>query len=436
MTSLLSAKSSKIKSLETKLGNGEVNMKYFLIVPLIIFLLTSMTVAVIVPAGIADKNKDTPIYVGVSFCGNTTTEAKLLIDKVKSYTNLFVLQSWPVSRNETAVYEVCDYAFANGLNIIINLGTRTDPSVWAWQLQVWKNGNARWGEKFLGAYYDDEPGGAQIDYDWNSFLVDRLNYSLPQNLTSKWAYDVYAKLLDWKVNGTQPTDYNDEAQVFLNYFNNTALQELKNNGIKTFVSDYALHWFDYLGGYDVVLAQFGANDSYVQAIEQVRGAARMQNKEWGAIITWKYTQPPYLDSGDEIYKQMLIAYQAGAKYIIIFDYPQMDGNPYGVLQDEHFAAMEKFSNDVMATSKLRTLSDNSKADAVLVLPNNYGFGLRRADDRIWGYWGPDDKATQVWNTSQKLLSQFGVHLDIVYDDPAFPVAGKYAHIYYWNQTFP
>lgn len=294
----------------------------------------------------------------------------------------------------------------------------------------------RWGEKFLGAYYDDEPGGLQIDYDWaNNFYEPRANYPLPKNY-SAWGTDTYLKWLDWKVNGTQPQDYNAETNDFLNYFNNTqsAFQELKRNDIKTFVSDYTLHWFDYLGGYDVVFAQFGSNNSYVQAIEQVRGAARMQNKEWGAIVTWKYMQPPYLDSGTEIYTQMLTAYQAGAKYVILFDYPQMAGNPYGVLQDEHFAALEKFSHHVMATSKMRTLCDESKADAVLVLPSNYGFGLRRADDRIWGYWGPDDKTAQVWDTSQKLLAQYGVRLDIVYDDPAFPVTGKYEHIYFWNQT--
>ncbi|GAG35080.1 unnamed protein product, partial [marine sediment metagenome] len=31
-------------------------------------------------------------------------------------------------------------------------------------------------------------------------------------------------------------------------------------------------------------------------------------------------------------------------------------------------------------------------------------------------------------------TQYGTSLDIVYDDPAFPVTGKYPKIYYWNQT--
>ena len=58
-------------------------------------------------------------YVGVAFCGNTAAEAKLLIDRVKSSTNLFVLQSGPISTNETATTEICDYAVASGLNIIV-----------------------------------------------------------------------------------------------------------------------------------------------------------------------------------------------------------------------------------------------------------------------------------------------------------------------------
>ena len=60
--------------------------------------------------------------------------------------------------------------------------------------------------------------------------------------------------------------------------------------------------------------------------------------------------------------------------------------------------------------------------------------MRRPDDKIWGYWGPDEKSTQIWDITTKLLLQCRLGLDIVYDDPAFPVTGKYSHIYYWNST--
>ena len=65
------------------------------------------------------------VNVGVAFCGNTTAEAKLLIDRVKTYTNLFVMDTAgnPLSRNQTSVEEICDYAVTQGLKIIINMGT-------------------------------------------------------------------------------------------------------------------------------------------------------------------------------------------------------------------------------------------------------------------------------------------------------------------------
>ena len=41
---------------------------------------------------------NTPFYVGVTYCGNNVTEAKLLIDRVRNYTNLFVIQSGPSAK--------------------------------------------------------------------------------------------------------------------------------------------------------------------------------------------------------------------------------------------------------------------------------------------------------------------------------------------------
>jgi hypothetical protein len=371
-------------------------------------------------------------HIGISFCGNTTAEAKLLIDKVKNYTNLFVLQSWPISRNETATKEICDYTVAQGLNIIINLGVH-DEDTFSWQLPLLDNAKQRWGNRFLGVYYDDEPGGVQLDYDWSGFPANYSRYYNPSS-NSSWNR-IYAKILEANETGVPPENYNVEAEYFTNLMRRSIRPERwKAEGIQTFTSDYALYWFDYLGGYDVILTQFGWNNSFVQDIALNRGAARMQNKDWGAIITWKYTKPPYLDSGEEIYKQMRMAYEAGAKYVVIFNYPKIEGNPYGVLTDEHFKALERFWKDIMTKPNTRLIPDSSKAEAALVLPKNYGWGMRNPDDRIWGFWGPDEKSPQIWKLSRLLLSHYGIHLDIVYDDPAFPIAGNYTRIYYWNQT--
>jgi hypothetical protein len=44
---------------------------------------------------------DAPFYVGVTYCGNSAAEAKLLIDRVRNYTNLFVIQSGELEKNLT-----------------------------------------------------------------------------------------------------------------------------------------------------------------------------------------------------------------------------------------------------------------------------------------------------------------------------------------------
>ena len=373
-------------------------------------------------------------YVGVTFCGNTTAEAKLLIDKIEAYTNLFVLQSGVISTNETATTEICDYAVASGLNIIVNLGVNwTYDRVWTWQFPWFESARHRYGDQFLGAYYDDEPAGIQLDYDWFNFF---LNYSSFFKSGSRLSilHQIFADLEEKMENLTrpQPANYDTEAEWFQMILeSNGGHQSLRNVGITTFTSDYLLYWFDYLGGYDVMLAQFGWNQSYIQDISLIRGAAKLQNKSWGAIITWKYDEEPYLDNGDEIYNQMLTAYRAGAEYVVIFNYPQIEGNLYGTLTDEHFEALEKLWNEVKENP--RKLSE-CQAEAVLVLPENYGWGMRHAEDWIWGFWGPDEKSPQIWEISRTLLKQYGTGLDIVYEDPEFPVAGNYSRIYYWNLT--
>ncbi|MGD6932813.1 MAG: hypothetical protein ACQCN5_01230, partial [Candidatus Bathyarchaeia archaeon] len=105
--------------------------------------------------------------------------------------------------------------------------------------------------------------------------------------------------------------------------------------------------------------------------------------------------------------------------------------PYGTLKDEHFQALERFWNDVVKNSAVT--HGGVKAEAALVLPKDYGWGMRTEDDKIWGLWKPDDTSQKIWSQLQGKLGQYGTKLDIVYDDPAFPVEGKYANVYYWNK---
>ena len=404
-------------------------MKKTITLALIILLLVSATAFYLNSRPDVKSERSNVPYVGVAFCGNTTDEAKLLIDKVKTYTNLFVLQSGPISKNETAINVVCDYAAAQGLNFIVFFGWFDIDQ--PWQIPWLDYAKNRWGDKFLGLYLYDEPGGIQIDYNWQDF------FHLIQQMDPTF-YASLAPYIEGALNQTTLRDY-AEAQRHFRSFIKDELQvgQLQNRSIPAFTADYALYWFDYLAGYDTVLVELGWNQNPSNQIDLGRGAANVQGKDWGTIIVWNSRDPNNPTSGTyktgpEMLKDMKTSYEAGAKYIVIFNYPtNPPGNPYGILTEEHFEALQEFWTYMQQNP---TDFGKIKAQAALVLPKNYAWGMRNPEDRIWGYWGPDENSPQIWNTTQTLLNQYGLTLDIVYDDPGFPTGDKYQNVYYWNNT--
>jgi len=217
---------------------------------------------------------------------------------------------------------------------------------------------------------------------------------------------------------------------------NTAdfLQPLKNQSTTLFTSDYGLYWWGFRSGYDLILAQLGWNNTVEQEIALVRGAANLQDKRWGTILTWKYTHAPFLADGQEMFEQMKVSYEAGAEYVVIFNYSEDPKNP-STLQEEHFQALEHFWVEVVQNPEV--IHGNIKAEAAIVLPRNFGWGMRTPQDTIWGLWSANDTCQQIWNQVQTQLNQYGLKLDIVYDDPDYPTAGRYNNIYYYEtDSFP
>jgi len=344
-------------------------------------------------------------FVGVEFAydenaGNVeelVDDLKVLVDKVKDYTNLFVIGSLEISFNQTALNEACDYVVSSGLHLIVFF---TDSEMYDYRIFDWMvEAKQKYGNKFLGVYRYDEPGGNQLDRGREMLIESGTNYT---NVAA---------------------NYTNALNLIVAYY--------MNYSDKIFTADYGLYWFDYKAGYTAVFAEFGWNHSRPLHIGLCRGAAKAHSKDWGVIITWEYTDAPYIESGEELYDDMVLAYKTGAKYVIVFNYPKI--GQYGILTEKHFDALKKFWNYVHSNPHAHGVI---QGEAAYVLPQDYGFGFRNPEDKIWGLWDADALSPKVWADANTLLAQYGSRLDIVYDDPETmdTVRNGYERLFFWNET--
>jgi hypothetical protein len=340
------------------------------------------------------------LFVGITADGNLSTTIRL-INKVKDYTNMLVILNPEIVKNKKSINQVCDYAHESGLSFFVHM---SHPSYWNFNYNPFDwyyYAKEKYGEKFLGYYLYDEPGGNQLDQ--GPFRE----------------YD----------NETMPYDYRDAANTYVYYLYVQMRDFIKFDKLVT--SDYGLFWFDYEAGYDTVFCEFGENRPKQTSIPQCRGAAKLHNKTWGVIITWSYDSPPYIQNPDRLYDDLILAYQTGANYITVFNYPVT--GPYGLLTEEHLNAIKEFKiyvannfrNNILTTPKI-----------AYVIPENYGWGLRTPTDKIWGVWEADNKAPTIWNSLNNMINDYGYNFDIIVDSNWTRLFAKnqYSTLFWWNGT--
>jgi hypothetical protein len=161
-----------------------------------------------------------------------------------------------------------------------------------------------------------------------------------------------------------------------------------------------------------------------------RGAATAQNKDWGVVIVWTYTEPPYLESGEELYDDLILAYQNGAKYIVLFDTNK--NYTHGTLQEEHLDALKRFWQ--YAEKNPRT-SDTAEERVAFVLPKDFAYGFRGPSDKIWGLWEATAFSNELCVSLNSHLEEYGTKLDVIYDDEIEDYsASAYSKIIFWNGT--
>jgi hypothetical protein len=368
----------------------------FLIILIVALLIVSLLVYHHLLAKKPSENNPLDVFVGVDVAYNDLAETKRLVDEICSYTNLFVIGTTGITDNATKLNETCQYIYDKGLSFIVY--TESPPrSQW---LEDSKN---RWGDLFLGFYAFDEAGGYQLDLGEYRAVREADNYTDAAN------------------------QFFIVANTTLNYVTRAYTSSVN---FPLFTSDYALYWFDYKAGYDVVLAQFGWNYSRQLNVMQCRGAATVQNKDWGAIITWTYNNPPYIESGEELYNDMILAYKNGAKYILVFD--SNKNYTQGILQEEHLEALRQFWQYAKDNPRKSATSNDRVA---YVLPKDYGYGFRGPNDKIWGLWEADAFSYSLCMTLHSLMEQHGTKLDIIFDDGINRNNTKaYNKLVFWNGT--
>ncbi|HSV49098.1 MAG TPA: hypothetical protein VLH35_02190 [Candidatus Acidoferrales bacterium] len=381
-----------------------MNNKFKIVIT--VLLVTAVLVSVFLVNGFFSHPVQTrPFYFRVEYAyADDTSQLKTLVDKVAPYTNVFVIGSLAISFNRTALDESCDYITQSGLSFIV-LFTGLDRYNWTGDYRItnWMlDAQHKYGDKFLGIYKIDEPGGNQLDNGPSQIINDTTTYT--------------ATAQNYVGNLSQMTNY---------YHPYTP---------RILTADFALEWFDYKANYTTVLAEFVGNESRNRIIAQDRGAAAAFHKDWGVIINWKYNQPPhYLESGDELYNDLALAYSAGASYGVVFSYPNLTGSAYGVLEPEHFLAIQKFWNTLHTNPS--SFGDN-KAEVAYVVPADYGFGFRSSSDRIWGLFPSDSLSAKIYSDVETLTDRYGVKVDFLYDEPELiaPLLGSYRLGFFWNET--
>ena len=126
---------------------------------------------------------------------------------------------------------------------------------------------------------------------------------------------------------------------------------------------------------------------------------------------------------------MTLAYDNGAKYIVVFN---SDGKSSGILDNDQFNAMQAFWQYAQSNPKT---SEVSRDRVAYVLPDGYGYGFRGMNDSVWGLWQGDSFSNQQLTNINNAFEQYGSKLDVVFDDSSFSnYPNLYSRIIYWNGT--
>ena len=141
------------------------------------------------------SNKE--FFVGVEFAySGDLNDVKDLVDKVKDYTNLFIIGALEISFNQTILNEASDYVVNSGLHLIVFFTESKDENykydIFPWMIEA----KQRYGDMLVGVYRYDEPGGNQLDWGDSMLVKYETDYaSMSANYTK-----ALGQIVNWYMN--------------------------------------------------------------------------------------------------------------------------------------------------------------------------------------------------------------------------------------------
>lgn len=220
----------------------KLHSRLFLGVLSVLLAIILLAAALAVQKSFFKPDSKPDLLVGVDVGYGDAETVYTIANAVSGYANLIVLGSTEVTANMTALTNVCDYLSQKGFYFIVYVGlgngTYFPPS--GPTFEFIQTANNRWGAKFLGTYLFDEVGGKQLDFPPN--YPDR-----PAKVASNFSNVAIQYFL-----GVQPY-----LSIYRDFY-------YSSPQMKLYTSDYALYWYDYCSGYDVVFAEFLGNQTQNQ----------------------------------------------------------------------------------------------------------------------------------------------------------------------------
>ena len=345
------------------------------------------------------ENEFDEFYFGIDVAYDDLNKVRNIVDQISDYTNMVIIGSTGISYNQEKLNQTIQYLADMDLSYVIFSARAT-------RLPLINESTSLYDDGFFGIYYDDELGGKQLDLHSHRYVFVANNYS-----------DASSQFVDYT-----------NRRLTSGFLLSIDEVDVVPSDFRLFTSDYALYWFDYKAGYDVVLAQLGWNYSRQLNVALCRGAATVLDRDLGAIIVWTYNEPPYLGSGEELFDDLVLAYENGAKYVLVFD--SDEAFTQTTLTDEHLDAMERFWQFTKDNPRPVNLLDGRVA---FVLPKDWAYGFRGPDDKIWGLWEADELVSSISEDLGVLLEEYGSKLDIIYDD-GLELDNIYKDYIFWNGT--